>query len=123
MNTTSLRTEADSLKSVLLCHLSLVCILLLPCFGEVLLRTPLEKEGGKHVRIVAYHFQADARTLIATLRYLLAPESDIEFAPAAISGTAAFTIKAPQQPFETFAYSSNQTEIASEPSTNRPARS
>ena len=126
MNITSLRqrTGACSPRSVLLWHLSLAGILLFLYFGVVLLRPNAMDETGKKFRRPAGQFQANARTLFATVRYLLTPESDIEIAPAAIgSSTAALTIQASGRPFETFAYSSNQTEMPSALSTNWPARS
>src|SRR5258706_9624930 len=114
MNITLLcqKTRTRSLRSALLWHLGLAGVLALLGFGVGLLLQPARTESGKRFRMPAGQLQADARTLVAAVRYLLATESDIQIAPAAISGSAAdLTIQAPVRPFDTFAYLSNQTEM------------
>ena len=126
MNTSPLcqKTSTRSPKLALLCYSSLAVVLSFLCLGMGMLLPLFKNEVGNNFPRPPGQLQADARTLVAAVRYLLEPEPHIETVPAAFSGsTVTFTQQALGQPFETSVYSSNRTEMPSAPSTNPPARS
>ena len=117
------RIKICSPKSILRWHLSLAGLLSFLCFGVGLILPPIKNEAGNNFPMPRGQLQADTRTLVAALRYLLEPVPDIAMAPAAFSGSdAAFTLQALRRTSVPFAYS-NQTGLHPGSLTNRPARS
>ncbi len=125
MNTSPLceRTNSRNRKFPLLVLLVLAGALSILCFGVGSLLLQGETAARNTRTMPAGQLQADARSVVAALFYVLEPDSDIEIDPVAFSGNRAEdTLPAPNWRLETFA-SSNQVALRSGPSTNRPGGS
>jgi hypothetical protein len=114
------RIKTRSPKSALLWPLGLAGVLLLLGLGAALLPPPVKNEAGNNFRRPAGQLKADARTVVAALRYLFEPDSDLAIC---LAGTNCSPIAPTPSTSMAFGCFSNQTEIRTEASTNRPARS
>src|SRR5688572_18445413 len=71
------RIKTRSPKSGLLWQLGLAGVLPLLALGAALLLPPVKNETGNNFRRPAGQLKADARTVVAALRYLFEPDPDL----------------------------------------------
>jgi hypothetical protein len=92
------------------------------CLVTGLLLPYINYRPANHHRMPRGQFQADMRTMVAAVRYLFTPESDMEKNPAYFAGsTGPITQRALARPLETSDRSSNQTETNVASATSLPA--
>ncbi|MEJ0088377.1 MAG: hypothetical protein WDM80_01255 [Limisphaerales bacterium] len=89
----------------------LACVFL----GAALLLPAMKSAFGEHHRKPSGQFQAEVRTLIAEVRYLLTPETDHPKIPAPFDDNAVpIALNTPFVICATFTSSSNEIEVVSE---------
>ena len=82
------------------------------CIGVALLLPAMKSAFGEHHRKPSGQFQAEVRTLIAEVRYLLTPETDHPKIPAPFDdNTVPVAQNKPAQILATFTSSSNEAEV------------
>jgi hypothetical protein len=123
MNTSlnSRRTKTRSPKRRF--NFKLVIVLASLCLGAGLLLPVLKSRAGNHHAMPPGQFQADLRTMVAGIRYLLDSEPAADNNPAIFTGrNATFTQRPPGRTLEMSDRSFNQTETQAGSSTNPPAQ-
>jgi len=109
-------------KTTLAWLFSLVLLMLFVFVGGWLWLTSGPNPNGNAHPLPSGQLQADARTFVAAVRYLMTPETDLPLAPATpliYSNLLAFQSSAPALS----GFPSNMAEFPAEPATNRPGRS
>jgi hypothetical protein len=93
------------------------------CLGIGLLLPVIKSRTAKHHPLPRGEFLADARTMVAAMRYLLDPEPDIKKNPAPFAGSpVTFTQRPPGRTLEMSDSSCNSTATPAVSSTNLPAQ-
>ena len=108
-------------KTTLAWLLCLVLLLVALVGGWAWLTSGPNQNGNAHP-LPPGQLQADARTFVAAIRYLMTPETDLPVTPATpliYSNLLAFQSSAPALS----GFPSNMAEFPAEPATNRPGRS
>ena len=124
MNTTLnfQKTKDRSAKSARRLNFKLVALLASVCIGAGLLLPVIKSHCVKHHAMPPGQFRADMRTLVATVRYLLAAEPVVEEHPAFAAGTSTdFAHLTPNRTLDLPDQSPLQTGPTSGSSTNPPA--
>ncbi len=122
MKTSSLckNTPARAPRILLCFHLTLAGVFLIFCVWAASLQPAIQLAGHHHPHLPAGQFEADARTVIAAMRFVLEPEPRVDKNAVAVSSDAeVYTVRALDWPCEIFAYSSNQIELNAVAFTNR----
>jgi hypothetical protein len=123
---TSLNFQQDknrSAKSARRFRFKLLVGLASVCLGVGLLLPVIKNGSWHHHRVPAGQFRADIRTMVAAVRYLLAPEPVVGRSPSIFTGrTATFTQRVPGRTFEMSDSSCNQTATHAGSSTDLPVQ-
>ncbi|MEO6035868.1 MAG: hypothetical protein ABIQ35_11480 [Verrucomicrobiota bacterium] len=116
-------TPARDPHSSRLLRLSLASVAVAACLLATLLFHRDEHGFRRIGKIPHGQLQADARSVVAALRYLLEPDanSSMEIIPST-GGDAVYVLNSLERPCEMLAYSSNQLDLNAIASTNRPGR-
>lgn len=118
------KNTSHTRKFRLLFHLTLTAVSLIVCVWVQFPLTPI-LQAPRHIgHRPAGQFQADARTVVAMLRYALEPENGFGKDSSAFARISERDPRqAAERPCGMLAYSSNQTESNAVVSTNRAGRS
>lgn len=115
------RTKTRSPKRLF--NFRFAAVLASVCLGVGLLLPVIKSRTANHHRMPRGEFLADARTMVAAVRYLLDSEPDIERNPGPFAGSPTASIQRPPgRTLEMSDSSCNQTATPAVASTNLPAQ-